>query len=267
MFNVPNPKIQSLTCPQLRIKEMMKRFATVFEDTLGECTQATARLFLKPGANCVFRPKRPVSIAAMKMTEDELHIMNNTISALVGMAAYLDGIIVEEELQGRVDKLLEHIEKYGFHLRADKCQFFLTSVKFLGSIFDSTGRRPNSDETRVIAKVPALTDLSSLRSFLGSLNQLLPKDTLWEWSPACEEAFEKLKSMPNSELLLTHYDPSLPIVLVADASGHGIGAVISHISPDGSDHTYLLYSHTGRKELRINRKGSTGHYIRSEKIP
>ncbi|VUZ40012.1 unnamed protein product [Hymenolepis diminuta] len=49
MANIPEPKVQSITYPQVRIKEMMKLFAT-----LEKCIQAT-RLFLKPGANCVFR--------------------------------------------------------------------------------------------------------------------------------------------------------------------------------------------------------------------
>ncbi|VUZ50489.1 unnamed protein product [Hymenolepis diminuta] len=51
---------------------MMKHFATVFEDTLRKCTQATTRLILKPGANCVFRPKRPVPVTALKVVKDEL---------------------------------------------------------------------------------------------------------------------------------------------------------------------------------------------------
>ncbi|VDL19770.1 unnamed protein product [Hymenolepis diminuta] len=149
-------------------------------------------------------------------------------------------------------------------------QVLSTSIKFFGSIFDSTGRCLNPNETRVIAKNPALENLRSLRSFLGPisyynsflpalhkhrgpLNQLLHKDTPWEWSPACEEAFEKLKSMLNSELLLTHYDPSLPMVLT---SGYGIGAVLSHTFPDDSeksDRPYLPYSHTGVLQATIDR--------------
>ncbi|VDL58053.1 unnamed protein product [Hymenolepis diminuta] len=76
------------------------------------------------------------------------HIMDNMTSRLVGTAAYLDDITVvrnpEEELQGHVGKRHKCVKIYSFHLRADTCQFFLTSVKFLGFIFDSTGRRPQS---------------------------------------------------------------------------------------------------------------------------
>ncbi|VUZ42976.1 unnamed protein product [Hymenolepis diminuta] len=65
-----NPRV---ICSQMLVEEMMKRFAAVLEDILRKCTQSTARLFLKSGANFAFRPKRSVLIAAVKMAEEELN--------------------------------------------------------------------------------------------------------------------------------------------------------------------------------------------------
>nr|VZI15298.1 unnamed protein product [Spirometra erinaceieuropaei] len=104
--------------------------------------------------------------------------------------------------------------------------------------FDVNGRHPDPENIRAIQRMPAPKNVSQLRSFLGlisyysaflpslhdvraPLNRLLQKDAPWCLSPDCEKAFAQLKSMQSSDLLLTHYDPTLPIVVAADASNHG----------------------------------------------
>lgn len=74
----------------------------------------------------------------------------------------------------------------------------------------------------------------------------------WEWSTACKKAFEKLKPLLNSEMLLTHNDPSFSMILAADASSYRTSAVIAYLFPEGSDSTYLSYSNPGREELGKN---------------
>ena len=53
-----------------------------------------------------------------------------------------------------------------------------------------------------------------------------------DWSDLCQSAFTKVKSSLSSNLLLTHDDPLMDIVLVSDASKYGVGAVISHVFLD-----------------------------------
>nr|VZI43738.1 unnamed protein product [Spirometra erinaceieuropaei] len=182
--------------------------------------------------------------------------MNAMLSGIPGTAGYLDDIIIvgrsPAELQDRVYAVLERVQEYGFHLRADKCQFFLDFIKYLGFVFDVNGRHPDPENIRAVQQMPAPKNVSQLRSFLGlisyysaflpslhdvraPLNRLLQKDAPWCWSPDCEKAFAQLKSMLSSDLLLTHYDPTLPIVVAADASNHGVRAVISHTFFDGSE--------------------------------
>ena len=127
-------------------------------------------------------------------------IMDNLISGLEGTVAYLDDILVvgrsEEELQSRIERLLKRITEYGFHLRPDKCEFFLKSIKYLGFIFGSEGRYPDPENIRAIVEMPPpnrhynstlilglisyySSFLPSLHEVRGPLTSLLRKGTPW----------------------------------------------------------------------------------------
>ena len=64
------------------------------------------------------------------------------------------------------------------------------------------------------------------------LNRLLQNNSKWSWSTACETAFQILKQQLSSKPVLAHYDSSLPLKLMCDASPYEAGAVISHVMPN-----------------------------------
>ena len=105
--------------------------------------------------------------------------------------------------------------------------------------------------------MPPPTDVSSLKSFLGSLQfygkfipnlasmeeplyHLTKKATPWKW----EAAFEQLKNVLSSDQVLVHFDPNKTLVLACDASNVGIGAVLVHRYPDGSERPIANMSKT-----------------------
>ena len=86
--------------------------------------------------------------------------------------------------------------------------------------------------------------IRNLASILYPLNRLLQEKQKWEWTNECSEAFKRAKNQLTSSEKLTHYDPKLPTNLAADASAYGIGAVISHELPDGSEKPISFASRT-----------------------
>lgn len=79
---------------------------------------------------------------------------------------------------------------------------------------------------------------------LHSLNKLLKKGIAWKWSKDCANVFKQAKKQLSSNTVLAHYDTKLPLRLAGDASSYGIGTVISHVLPDGSERPISYASRT-----------------------
>ena len=47
--------------------------------------------------------------------------------------------------------------------------------------------------------------------------------------------------MIGSDLILTHFNPRMPLVLACDANAYGLGAVLSHTSELGDDKPIALH--------------------------
>ena len=72
-------------------------------------------------------------------------------------------------------------------------------------------------------------------TILAPLNDLLRKDAKWKWAEMCQKSFELAKQTLISSDILMHYNPDLPIRMAGDASACGIGAVIAHVLPNGTE--------------------------------
>ena len=92
--------------------------------------------------------------------------------------------------------------------------------------------------------------LPNVSTVLHPLNKLLEQDSKWQWTEQYEQAFTEAKRMITSEQVLTHYDPALPDRLACDASSTSIGAVLSHVMPDGSKRPVVFASQSLTKTER-----------------
>ena len=101
-------------------------------------------------------------------------IMDTMLSGLTNAMAYLDDIIVvsssKQEHLRHLELVFERIHSFGFKLRPEKCSFMMPSVRYLGSIIDQEGRRPDPDKITAMSTMPAPTNQAQLQAFLGLVN-------------------------------------------------------------------------------------------------
>ena len=109
----------------------------------------------------------------------------------------------------RNDKRLNDVR---FTVKKEKCEFFKSSIKYLGYCIDKNGCHTDQSKVEAVLKAPAPTNVSELKAFLGMVNfygrflnkladvlhpmyQLLSKDTKWDWSKECNDAFDSVKRL------------------------------------------------------------------------
>ncbi|XP_038106212.1 uncharacterized protein K02A2.6-like [Culex quinquefasciatus] len=176
-------------------------------------------------------------------------VVDNMLAGQEGAASFLDDVLVfgrtRAEHDRNLEQTLQRIQDFGFRLKIEKCKFYMTEVKYLGHIINQNGIRTDPGKVSAISQMPPPKNLTELRSFLGAVNYyakfikemhqlrrpldlLLKKDAKWAWSDDCQRSFERFKELLKSDLMLTHYNPTLDIIVAADASQTGIGATIRH---------------------------------------
>ena len=203
----------------------------------------------------LYRPKRlPYGVASGPALWQET--MDKIFTGLPGVFIFVDDIVVagkdEEEHESRLRKVLERMKENGLKINKSKCQFKVPSVEYLGFIIDEKGIHKTKEKIKAVTEAKVPTNVKELQSFLGlvtfygrfikdlatmahPLYELLKKDVPWEWSTKCHEAFERIKKEITSDKFLVHYKPDLQIKLVCDASQVGIGCVLAHVMPDGTE--------------------------------
>ncbi|KAL5467494.1 hypothetical protein EMCRGX_G031729 [Ephydatia muelleri] len=191
--------------------------------------------------------------------------MDTILQGMSGVLCYLDDTLIvgknKEEHLATVEEVLKRLQNEGLRVNKEKCCFLTTSVQYLGHRIDANGIHATGEKLDAVLMAPVPSSVPQLRSFLGMinyyskfipnlatllnpLNELLRKDVQWEWTDQREQAFKQAKQCLTSPNVLVHYDPTLPIKLAGDASAYGIGAVISHTLPDGSEWPIAFASRT-----------------------
>ena len=167
---------------------------------------------------------------------------------------FLDDILAHgssfEAAMAALRKVMERIKGAGLKLHPDKCRLLCRELTFLGHRIGSEGIGTVEEKVRAVREWPTPTEQKGLKSFLGlasyyrkfvrgfsgiaaPLYRLLQKDQPFVWAGDCRTAFRALQEALSSAPILAAPDTELPFVLDTDASGEGVGAVLSQAWPEG----------------------------------
>ena len=122
---------------------------------------------------------------------------------------------------------------------------------FLGYVVSANGIAADPEKVRAVTGFPTPTDLRSLRAFLGltsyyrrfiprfsavaqPLYHLTRKETPFLWTSSCDIAFTRLKTALTEAPVLSYPQFGHPFLLETDASGIGLGAVLSQKQDNGT---------------------------------
>jgi hypothetical protein len=164
---------------------------------------------------------------------------------------YLDDVIIfsttfQEHLI-HIDQVLAALDRAGLKLNLRKCHFAEESITYLGHVISNKGVQPDPEKVAQVRKCPVPTSVKQLRSVLGlfSYYRRFIKDfatiayplyqalTDWEWTERQQQAFDNIISIITSSPLLAHFRDDCPVIVYTDASGVGLGVVLSQLDKDG----------------------------------
>jgi hypothetical protein len=160
---------------------------------------------------------------------------------------FIDDILIysktKEEHVEHLRIVLTRLREHQLYAKFSKCEFWLDTIPFLGHILSAQGVAVDPSKVKDILEWKPPTTVHQVRSFLGMagyyrrfipdfskiakpITELLKNHVKFVWSFECNKAFEKLKRLLTTALVLAQPNIAKSFDVYCDASGIGIGCVL-----------------------------------------
>lgn len=169
------------------------------------------------------------------------------------MFVYLDDILIfspdEQSHILHVHQVLQRLLDHQLFVKAEKCEFHVPTVSFLGFIVSEGNIQMDPAKVKAVSEWPTPGSRKEVQRFLGfanfyrrfirnfssiaaPLHALTSPANRFQWNPQADQAFMTLKERFTSAPILVLPDPHQQFVVEVDASDVGIGAILSQRSKE-----------------------------------
>ena len=160
---------------------------------------------------------------------------------------FIDDILIysktQEEHAEHLRIALQTLREHSLYAKKEKCDFWMTDVKFLGHVVSQEGISVDPSKVEAVLNWERPKNVSEIRSFLGlagyyrrfvenfsrialPLTKLTRKDVRFVWDEECEGAFMELRHRLTSAPILIVPNSDEPYTVFTDASKSGLGCVL-----------------------------------------
>ncbi|XP_070013471.1 uncharacterized protein [Nicotiana sylvestris] len=165
---------------------------------------------------------------------------------------FIDDILIysrsEAEHTDHLRAVLRTLQDYRLYAKFSKCEFWLTSVAFLGHVITSDGIKVDGQKIEAVMTWPRPLNPTEVRSFLGlaryyrrfvegfssiyaPLTKLTHNGAKFQWTEACEQSFQELKKRLTTTPVLTLPD-GIEANIVANALSRKSMGSLRHVEAD-----------------------------------
>lgn len=176
-------------------------------------------------------------------------MINTALAGLKGMnlQVFIDDVCIATktwpEHISMLKDTLQAVIAANLKIKANKCVFGASSVKFLGHEISRYGIRQDPDKLKALTKMPAPQDAKGVKQVLGMfsyyrkfvnnfamlaepLTKLTRKGIDFVWEDEQREAYDKIINELAKNATLAHFNHKDPVLVKTDASRKGIAGML-----------------------------------------